>query len=65
VFGISVSDGYIPWWSFQLQWLAFSLTTTSITVVLAAISPHVWNLWRKNLHRCCYIAIPPVNIIID
>jgi hypothetical protein len=42
--------GYLPWWSSQIQWLVFSLSITSVSIVLALVSPHVRNLCIINTH---------------
>jgi hypothetical protein len=41
--------GYLPWWSSQIQWLVFSTSIASATIVLALVSPHVRNLGTFNL----------------
>jgi membrane protein DedA with SNARE-associated domain len=42
---------YSPWWASQNLWLDFSLLITIVTLVLALVSPHVRNLWKRNTHR--------------
>ncbi len=54
-----------PWWSSPIQWLVFSLSRTSVTVVLALISPHVRNLWTKNRSRQHQTAFTPAIVRID
>jgi hypothetical protein len=54
---------YSPWWASQNLWLDFSLLITIVTLVLALVSPHVRNLWRRNTHR--HHKIVPVIIITN
>jgi hypothetical protein len=37
--------GSVSWWSTQTQWLVFTLSATTVSVVSALISPHLRNLW--------------------
>ncbi|CAF1029813.1 unnamed protein product [Adineta steineri] len=59
---IYLSSGYLPWWLSQSQWLAFSLITCIVTIVLLIISPHVRKLWTKKF-RPRNIVIPMINKI--
>lgn len=50
-FCIYIFTGYKPWWTSQIQRLVFNLSAASVTVILALMSPHVCNLWRRNHHQ--------------
>lgn len=41
--------GILLWWSVDVQWLTFSFSICSVTVLLVFISPHVQSLWTQNV----------------
>ena len=43
--------GYLAWWASQVQWLVFITSVTCVTVALAVISPHVYNLWFRLVNE--------------
>ena len=61
---IIIFSGYVPWWPTQIQWLVFNISTTIVSILLISISPHVRNLWKKNLHHYCHRRIGVIPAII-
>ena len=60
-----VRSGVKPWWLGQIQRLIFHLSTASVSVSLLMISPHIWNLWKRNTVRQHPSVVTPANIRIN
>jgi len=62
---IYIFTGYAPWWSSQVQWLAITLSITSVSVTIPLVSPHVRDLWTRNLHGHHHNIVAPAVIRIN